>query len=101
VAIVKESTASIQAIIYLGVPSINSDTIFLLALTDNKEQGLAQDISNTLEECCRKVANVFILVHHAASVVTATDEKNLFLLQATNCPVIYLSGGLILPKQKA
>jgi hypothetical protein len=78
VMIIKERVASIQAIMYLGVQPVNPDTIFLLALTDNGEQGLAQDISNTLEECCRKVANIFLLVHHAASLVNATDKKIYF-----------------------
>jgi HEPN domain-containing protein len=100
VTIIKDRVASIQAIIYLGVPALEQPVIFLLALTDNNEQSLAQDISNHLEESCRKIAQVFVLVHHAASLITATDEKNLFLKKAANCPVIYLSGGLILPKQK-
>lgn len=100
VAIIKERLPSVQAIIYLGVPATNAACMFLLVLTDNKEQGLAQDISNHLEECCKKVANAVILVHHAASMIIASDEKNLFLKKAANCPVIYLAGGLIFPKQK-
>ncbi len=100
VTIIKEKAPSVQAVIYLGVPPVDLDIIFLLVLTDNKEQGLAFDISNHLEECCKKVANVYILVHHASSLIAATDEKNLFLKKAINCPVIYLAGGLILPKQK-
>lgn len=99
VTIIKERAPSVQAIIYLGVPPIKPATMYLLVLTDNNEQGLAQDIGNHLEESCRKVTNVFVLVHHAVSLITATDEKNLFLKKAANCPVIYLSGGLILPKQ--
>jgi HEPN domain-containing protein len=100
VTIIKERAPSVQAVIYLGVPSNDQAAMYLLVLTDNNEQGLAQEISNHLEESCKKVANVFILVHHAASLITATDEKNLFLKKAAGCPVIYLSGGLILPKQK-
>ena len=100
VTIIKERAPSVQAVIYLGLPPIDQAAMYLLVLTDNNEQGLAQEISNHLEESCKKVANVFILVHHAASLITATDEKNLFLKKAAGCPVIYLSGGLILPKQK-
>ncbi len=100
VTIIKERAPSVQAVIYLGMPPIDQASMYLLVLTDNNEQGLAQEISNNLEESCKKVANVFILVHHAASLITATDEKNLFLKKTASCPVIYLSGGLILPKQK-
>lgn len=100
VAIIKDRALSVQAVFYLGVPPTGQATIYLLVLIDNNEQGLAQDISNHLEESCKKVASVFILVHHAASLITATDEKNAFLKKASGCPVIYLSGGLILPKQK-
>jgi len=100
VTIIKERAPSVQAIIYLGVPPIEQATMYLLVLTENNKQGLAQEISTHLEECCKTVANVFILAHYAASLVTATDEKNLFLKNAASCPLIYLSGGLILPKQK-
>lgn len=97
---IKDKLPSVQAVFYLGVPPTGHATIYLLVLTDNNEHGLAQDISNHLEESCKKVTDVFILVHHAASLITATDEKNVFLKKAAGCPVIYLSGGLILPKQK-
>lgn len=100
ITIIKERAPSVQAVIYLGMPPIEQATMYLLVLTDNNEQGLAQDISNHLEESCKKVANVLILVHHAGSLITATDEKNLFLKKAATFPVIYLSGGLIFPKQK-
>ncbi len=100
VTIIKDKAPSVQAVIYLGVPAIDPATIFLLALTDNHEQGLAQDISNHLEESCKNIANVVILVHHAVSLITATDEKNIFLKKEASYPVLYLSGGLILPKQK-
>lgn len=55
VTIIKERAPSVQAIIYLGVTPIGAASMFLLVLTDNKEQGLAQDISNHREECCKKL----------------------------------------------
>jgi HEPN domain-containing protein len=100
VSIIKDKVPTIEAVIYLGACPDEQDIMFLLVLTDNNEQGLAQDISNHLEECCKTIANVVILVHHAASLMTATDEKNFFLKKAASCPVIYVSGGLILPRQR-
>jgi len=90
----------VQAVIYLGTPPVKQSTLFLLILTDDKEREQAQALSATIEQSCRELAPVVALVHYVSSLFTALEHHNLFFSRAITCPVIYLSGELLLPASK-
>lgn len=100
ISIIKHKVPSVQAIIYLGTPSVCFPKLFLLILTSNDEQTQAQSLCNRVEESCFKIANVVALVHHASELLNALNSDNWFFSDALRCPVIYLSGDLLLPPAK-
>ncbi len=91
---------SVQCVIYLGVRPDHSDKIFLLVLTSDDEQRQAQHLNSIIEQSCEAVAKVTALVHYAGAFKTGVTKGNFFFCQALSCPVLYLSGGLLLPMLK-
>ena len=101
VKVIKHKVPSVQSVIYLGTPPDDGQSpLFLLILTSNEEQEQAQALSATIEESCSKLASVIALVHHASALFTALENNNLFFNMSLTCPVIYLSGELLLPTSK-
>ena len=100
VGLIKHKVPSVQAVIYLGTPPDAQSPLFLLVLTDSKEREQANTLSATIEQSCRELASVIALVHHASSLFTALEHHNLFFGKALTCPVIHLSGELLLPASK-
>ena len=99
ITIIKHKVSSVQAVIYLGAEPVYG-TIFLLVLTANEEQRQAQALCSTIEESCRSVAKVVALVHHASSMFNGVEKQNQFFINALKCPILFLSGDLILSVQK-
>src|ERR1035437_2855967 len=100
ITVIKHKVPSVQAVIYLGIIPNQADSIFLLVLTANDEQRQAQSLSSTIEESCSDIAHVVTLVHHASSMLTGYTNNNIFFNRALTCPVVYLSGDLLLPVTK-
>ncbi|MGY4537831.1 HEPN domain-containing protein [Mucilaginibacter sp. UYNi724] len=96
VAKIKHKISSVQAIIYLGQPPVAQGSIFLLVLIDDNEQRQLQCIASTIEESCRQITSVSALVHRPSRLNRYSGD-NLFFSNALRCPVIYLSGELLLP----
>jgi HEPN domain-containing protein len=95
VSIIIHKIGSVQAVIFLGTAS--KDKIYLLVLTANEEQRLAQSLAGMIEDSCKESANVVALVHHASALFTGLKRGNLFFNTALGCPAVYLSGELLLP----
>jgi HEPN domain-containing protein len=100
ISIIKHKVPSVQAVFYLGATPNATNKLFLLVLTANDEQMQAQALSSMIEESCQKAANIVALVHHATALFAALNQNNFFFGKALNCPVIYLSGDLLLPPVK-
>ncbi len=96
IAIVVHKVNTVDAIIYLGTSPLGQ--IYLLVLTANNEQRVAQNLAATIEESCREIANVVALVHHASALFTGLRYNNRFFSNALKCPAVYLSGELLLPE---
>ncbi len=97
VSIIKHKVPSAEAIIYLGINPVEAGRHFLLVLTANEEKETAQGLGRCIEESCQPVAKIIALVHHKSFVLNTGKEDNLFVRKALNCPVIYLSGDMMLP----
>jgi hypothetical protein len=95
ISIIIHKVSSVQAVIYLGAAP--NDKLYLLVLTDNGEQRLAQSLAGMIEDSCRETASVAALVHHASALFTALKRGNLFFNMALSRPVVYLFGELLLP----
>ncbi|MEB0248988.1 MULTISPECIES: HEPN domain-containing protein [unclassified Mucilaginibacter] len=95
ISIIIHKVSSVQAILYLGAAP--NDKLYLLVLTDNEEQRLAQSLAGMIEDSCRETANVVALVHHASALFTALKRGNLFFNTALSRPAVYLSGELLMP----
>ncbi|RWY55395.1 HEPN domain-containing protein [Mucilaginibacter gilvus] len=95
VAKIKYKVNSVQAVIHLGTAP--NDKIYLLVLTANGEQRLAQSLAGMIEDSCRETANVVALVHHASALFTGLKRGNLFFNTALSRNAVYLSGELLLP----
>ncbi len=95
ISIIIHKVSSVQAVIYLGAAP--NHKLYLLVLTANEEQRLAQSLAGMIEDSCSETANVIALVHHASALFTALKRGNLFFNTALSHPVIYLSGELLLP----
>ncbi|MES2267915.1 MAG: HEPN domain-containing protein [Bacteroidota bacterium] len=95
ISIIIHKVSSVHAVIYLGAAP--NDKLYLLVLTDNGEQRLAQNLAGMIEDSCRETANVVALVHHASEMFTALKRGNLFFNTALSRPAVYLSGELLLP----
>ncbi|RYE59201.1 MAG: HEPN domain-containing protein [Sphingobacteriales bacterium] len=100
IAVIKRKVPSVQGVIYLGVSPTHADRIYLLVLTSGDEQAKAQSLSCTIEDSCKELTQVTALVHHASELFTAWENDNRFFNEALHCPVIYLSGELLLPIPK-
>jgi HEPN domain-containing protein len=100
IAIIKHKVPTVQAMIHLGSVPGNLDTIFLLVITSNEEQKQAQALSGIIEESCREVSNVVALVHHASIFFNGQQNGDRFFNKALSCPVVFLSGDLLLPQAK-
>ncbi|RWY48320.1 HEPN domain-containing protein [Mucilaginibacter gilvus] len=95
ISIIIHKVSSVQAVIHLGAAPNNK--IYLLVITDNEEQQLAQSLAGMIEDSCRETANVVALVHHASALFTGLKRSNVFFNTALSCPAVYLSGELLLP----
>jgi HEPN domain-containing protein len=95
ISIIIHKVNSVQAVVYLGAAS--NDKIYLLVLTANEEQRLAQSLAGMIEDSCRETAEVVALVHHASALLTGLKRGNLFFNTALSRPAVYLSGALLLP----
>jgi HEPN domain-containing protein len=93
---IKHKISSVQAIIYLGQPPITPGNIFLFVLIEDNEQRQLQCLASTIEESCLQIAFVTALVHRPSRLNRPSGD-NLFFSNALKCPVIYLSGELLLP----
>lgn len=100
VNVIRRKVPSVQAVIYLGTPPNKQSPMFLLILTSNDEREQAQALAATVEESCRGLAEVVALVHHGSAIFTGLENNNVFFRKALTCPVIYLSGELLLPAAK-
>jgi HEPN domain-containing protein len=96
VARIKHKVASVQAIIYLGQPPVTPGNIFLLVLIEDNDQRQLQCITSTIEDSCLQIASVTALVHRPSRLNRPSGD-NLFFSKALKCPIIYLSGELLLP----
>jgi HEPN domain-containing protein len=96
VSIIKHKVPSVQAVIYLGNSPVKPDHIFLLVFTNSEETRQAHSLSNTIEESCAKITTVTALVHDS-SILFRANYDNLFFSKALRCPVVFLSGDLLLP----
>lgn len=97
---IKHKVLSVQAVIYLGTATNKQSPLFLLILTNKEEREQAQALAATVEESCRGLAEVVALVHHNGALFTGLENNNVFFSEALTCPVIYLSGELLLPTAK-
>jgi len=100
IEIIKHKVPTVQAVIYLGAIPNEKNEIFLLILTSDKENRQAQSISSTIEESCRGTAIVTAMVHHAIDFLSGPQNEHAFFNNALRCPVVYLSGDLLLPSYK-
>jgi len=98
---IKHKLPAVQAVIYLGVAPGKSNIVFLLVITPSDEQRQAQALSAMLEESCLPIAEIVALVHHESFLTNAETRSDLFVHKALNCPVIYLSGNMLLPSPKS
>ena len=96
VAKIKHKVSSVQAIIYLGQPPVTLGNIFLFVLIEDSDQRQLQCIASTIEDSCLPIAPVTALVHRPSRLNRPSGD-NLFFSKALKCPVIYLSGELLLP----
>jgi HEPN domain-containing protein len=90
---------SAQAIIYLGQPEQGGKS-YLFIITSNSETRTAQSLASMVEESCREIAPVFAIVIHAGKFLSGLEKDDLFYNHALHCPVIYLSGEVLLPAAK-
>jgi len=100
VGIIKHKVPTTQCVICLGTIPENAERIFLLVLTSREETATAQLLNCMIEDSCRDIAKVTALVHFTTAMLTALENNSRFFHQAIHCPVIYLSGDLILPTPK-
>ncbi len=100
VKIIVQKVPLVQCVFYLGVRPDIADSLFLFLLTSDKEDRQAFEIANQVEESCRPVAKVTMLVHHASMLFTAIKRQDHFFNHVLSCPVVYLSGELLPPAQK-
>jgi len=98
---IKHKLPSVQAVIYLGTPPDLVNKIYLLIFTANEEQRHAQSLAGMIEESCRDFAEIVALVHYASVLFNGVNNNNPFYKHALSCPVIYLSGDLLLPAYKS
>ncbi|MBD1395309.1 HEPN domain-containing protein [Mucilaginibacter glaciei] len=96
VAKIKHKVSSAQAIIYLGQPPVTPGNIFLFVLIEDNDQRQLQCVASTIEESCLQIASVTALVHRPSRLNRSSGD-NLFFSNALKCPIIYLSGELLLP----
>ncbi|RCH53602.1 hypothetical protein DJ568_16770 [Mucilaginibacter hurinus] len=100
VGIIKHKVPTTQCVIYLGTIPDNTERIFLLVLTSREETATAQSLNCLIEDSCRDIGKVTALVHYTTAMLTALANNSRFFHHAIHCPVIYLSGDLILPTPK-
>lgn len=100
ITVIKCKVPTVQSVIFLGISPGNDPIVFLLILTANDELRQAQSLGSTIEESCIGVAQVTALVHHASAMFTGVGNNNLFFNSALNCPVVYLSGDMLMPIPK-
>jgi hypothetical protein len=97
ISVIKHQMPSVQAVFYLGIAPGNPDKIYLLFFTANDEPRQAQSLSSMIEESCQDIAGIIALVHHASSLYTGLANGHSFFNKALSCPVVYLSGDMMLP----
>ena len=98
VEVVKNKIPSVQAIFYLGVPSVQPAPIFIFLLTEDNESRLAQSLNSMVEESLLPVAKVYAITHHSTKMLTAGKDGDVFFNYVLNSQLIFLSGSLLLPK---
>lgn len=94
---IKHKLPSAQAIIDLGSSPSHASKIFLLVLTADEEKDTALNLCSMFEESCNKIADLTVLVHYATSFISGLNKGHRFFRSALKCPVVYLSGDLLLP----
>ncbi|MBL4677487.1 MAG: HEPN domain-containing protein, partial [Mucilaginibacter sp.] len=97
VGLIKEKVSTIKAIFCLGKPPVDDPKIYLYILTPETEEQRAQNLVNKIEDICRPVHPVVALVHHQWHANAGFDQDDLFVANAMNTALVYLSGDLILP----
>lgn len=100
VSIIKHKVPTTQAVICLGTIPDNAERIFLLVLTSREETQTAQSLNCLIEDSCRDFAKVTALVHFTTAMLTALGNNSRFFHQAIHCPIIYLSGDMVMPTPK-
>jgi HEPN domain-containing protein len=100
VAIIKHKLETVQAVIFLGITPDKSETFYLCILTANEEKRQAQALSSMIEESCQLIANVVALVHYHSFITQRERGNNAFVQLVLGCPVVYLSGDIILPDKQ-
>ena len=94
---IKHKLPTVQAIVDLGTSPVHPAKLFLLVLTADEENGTAQSLCCMLEESCNDIADLTVLVHYSSSFLSGLNKGHTFFRSALKCPVVYLSGELLLP----
>lgn len=94
---IKHKLPAVQTIFDLGTTAFQPGKIFMLVLTADDEKATAQSICSMLEESCSEIADLTVLAHYHSSFLSGLSKGHTFFRSALKCPVVYLSGELLLP----
>jgi hypothetical protein len=94
---IKHKVPLTEVVFYLGIPSSEEQSIFILVVVSSMEKRRACEIIETIENTCKPFADVIALVAEQSVVERRLNEENSFYKQAMACPVIYFSGRLFIP----
>lgn len=97
VSLIREKVSTIRAIFCLGKLPVADGKLYFYILAPESEEQKAQNLVNKIEDICRLVYPVIALVHHHWHTKPGFDRDDLFVANAMNSSLIYLSGELILP----
>ena len=86
----------VEAIFCMGATP-DQQTFYLLILVADDQPEQAQTLACRIEDLCRDVLPVVALVHYVGKLHSSVAHGNAFFCRALSCPLLYLSGNLILP----
>lgn len=99
--IILSEISSVKMIVYLGT-YLKPDTYYLLIITGEKEKTPEHEIVNKIEDHCKRIINVFALVHKADAFISALENGSRFFTQSlSRNKICYQAADLILPQLKA
>lgn len=92
---------SVKMIIYLGT-YLKPDTYYLLVITGEKEKKPEHEIVNKIEDHCKRIINVFAIVHKADAFISALENGSRFFTQSlSRNKICYQASDLTLSQLKA